>query len=48
MDFFVCLTRRGYRINKRKLRQRHVGFPHKITKEDSMKWFQQKFEGIVI
>merc|ERR1711918_315738 len=48
MDFFICLSRRGARVSKRKLRQKKVGFPHKIKKEDSMQWFQQKFEGIIV
>ena len=48
MDFYVCLARRGYRINKRKLRRAKVGFPHKIKREEAMKWFQTKYEGIVM
>ena len=48
MDFFVCLTRPGARVAKRKVRRSRVGFNHKITKEDSIKWFQDKFEGVVL
>jgi large subunit ribosomal protein L11e len=48
MDFYVNLSRRGYRISKRKLKRKKVGFPHKIKKEDSMKWFIQKYEGIIM
>lgn len=48
MDFFVCLTRPGARVAKRKVRRTKVGFNHKITKEDSIKWFQDKFEGVVL
>merc|ERR1712224_488010 len=37
MDFFVVVGRKG-----------RVGLSHKLTKEDTMKWFCQKFEGIVM
>jgi large subunit ribosomal protein L11e len=48
MDFFVCLTRPGARVARRKVRKGRVGFNHKVTKEDSIKWFQDKFEGVVL
>jgi large subunit ribosomal protein L11e len=48
MDFFVCLTRSGARVSKRKVRRTKVGFNHKITKDDAIKWFQDKFEGVVL
>ena len=48
MDFFVCLTRPGARVSRRKVHKGRVGFRHKITKEDSIKWFQDKFEGVVL
>mmetsp|Transcript_5917 Transcript_5917/g.9848 ORF Transcript_5917/g.9848 Transcript_5917/m.9848 type:complete len:178 (+) Transcript_5917:93-626(+) len=48
MDFFVCLTRPGSRVAKRKVRQGRIGKSHKVTKEDSIKWFQDKFEGVVL
>jgi large subunit ribosomal protein L11e len=48
MDFFVNLTRPGARVSRRKVRQGRIGFSHKITKEDSIKWFQDKFEGVVL
>lgn len=48
MDFFVCLTRPGARVARRKVRQGRIGSGHKITKEDSIKWFQDKFEGVVL
>lgn len=25
-----------------------VGAPHRVTKEDAIKWFQTKFEGVVL
>ncbi len=48
MDFFVCLTRPGARVAKRKVRQGRIGKSNKVTKEDSIKWFQDKFEGVVL
>merc|ERR1712127_1168571 len=48
MDFFVCLTRKGARVAKRKIRRSKVGFSHKIQKEDAIKWFQDKFDGVVL
>jgi len=47
MDFFCCMSRRGARVARRKRQQTRVGFPHRITAEDTMKWFQQKFEGVL-
>ncbi|GMI40249.1 hypothetical protein TrCOL_g5415 [Triparma columacea] len=48
MDFFVCLTRAGARVARRKTRNQKVGFPHKLTKEDAITWFQDKYEGVVL
>ncbi|CAM9225101.1 unnamed protein product [Chrysoparadoxa australica] len=47
MDFYVVMSRRGYRVSRRKLRQSRIGIRHKVTKTDSINWFQTKFEGIV-
>merc|ERR1712070_288403 len=40
MDFYVHLDRPGRRVKCRKMRQSRVGFSHKLTQEDGMKWFQ--------
>lgn len=48
MDFFVVLERPGYRVSRRRKQKSKVGAPHKVTKEDSMKWFQSKFEGVIL
>jgi large subunit ribosomal protein L11e len=48
MDFFVNLIRPGARVSRRKLRTSRMGSNHKISKEDAMKWFQDKFEGVVL
>merc|ERR1712186_85299 len=47
MDFYVVLARPGYNIAYRRRKKSRVGFQHRITKADSMKWFQQKYDGIL-
>ncbi|CDR95780.1 60S ribosomal protein L11, putative [Babesia bigemina] len=47
MDFYVQLIRPGYRVTKRRKCRARIGKNHKITKEDAMKWFQEKFDGII-
>ena len=48
MEFFVVLERLGYRVGKRKRAQSCVGIQHWVTKEDSMKCFQVKYEGFIL
>ena len=48
MDFFVFLCRPGRRVSQRRAQQSKVGFPHKLIKEDGMKWFQTKYDGIIL
>merc|ERR1711937_516507 len=48
MDFFVVLERPGFRVSRRRQRQGRVGPSHRVSKEDAIKWFQSKFEGIVV
>lgn len=40
MDFYVVLNRPGYRVAKRKARCAKIGYQHKVTKIDAIKWFQ--------
>ena len=42
MDFYVVMGRRGFRVADRKRRRSKVGFSHRITKNETMKWFQHK------
>lgn len=42
MDFYVVLTRPGTRVSKRRRCTSKVGFSHRLTKDDAMKWFQKK------
>ncbi|KAK9805602.1 hypothetical protein WJX72_007176 [[Myrmecia] bisecta] len=48
MDFYVVLERAGYRVGRRRRCQSSVGIQHQVTKEDAIKWFQTKFEGVVL
>ena len=42
MDFYVVLGRPGNRVAYRKRKKGSIGFGHKVTKDEAMKWFQQK------
>merc|ERR1711934_611655 len=48
MDFYVVLDRPGSRIAKRRRCQSTVGIQHKLQKEDALRWFQQKYDGIIL
>jgi len=45
MDFYVVLSRPGFRVAKRKRAQARIGLQHKISKEAAKKWFITKFGG---
>merc|ERR1719420_2372494 len=40
MDFYVQLARPGTRVQHRKMKRSKVGFAHRLTKQEGMKWFQ--------
>merc|ERR1739849_39207 len=48
MDFYVVLARPGYNIAYRRRKKSRVGFKHRITKADAQKWFQSKYDGILL
>ena len=48
MDFYVVMGRPGGRVAKRKQKKARIGFPHRITREDTMAWFKQRFDGIIL
>jgi len=47
MDFYVVLGRAGFDISNRKHKTSKIGSRHLIKKEESMKWFQTKYSGII-
>jgi large subunit ribosomal protein L11e len=49
MDFYVVMKRAGGgRVAVRRKQQSRVGMPHRMTKDASMKWFVDKYEGILL
>lgn len=48
MDFYVVMGRPGARVARRKQKKARVGFSHRIKKEDTMAWFKQRFDGIIL
>lgn len=38
----------GYNVAQRRRKRGMIGFQHRLTKEDAMKWFQQKYDGIIL
>ena len=48
MDFYVVMGRPGIRVSRRKERRSRVGAPHRVNKDDTMSWFKQRFDGIIL
>ncbi len=48
MDFYVVMDRKGGRVARRKHKQGRVGFPHRVTKDETINWFKKRFDGIVL
>ncbi|KAG8463164.1 hypothetical protein KFE25_011161 [Diacronema lutheri] len=49
MDFYIVMKRKGGgRVAVRRKQQSRVGKPHRLTKDASMKWFVDKYEGILL
>merc|ERR1712029_202399 len=48
MDFYVVMGRPGARVARRKRCKSRVGFTHRVRKEDSQAWFEQRFDGILL
>ncbi|CUG89666.1 60S ribosomal protein L11, putative [Bodo saltans] len=47
MDFYVVLGRRGERVAHKKHKPGKVGFAHRVTRAESIKWFEKAYDGIV-
>ncbi|RMD40476.1 hypothetical protein DV735_g4670, partial [Chaetothyriales sp. CBS 134920] len=47
MDFYCCMTRPGARVARRRRANTSVGRSHQVKKDDTVKWFKTRFEGIV-
>ncbi|VDN30662.1 unnamed protein product [Cylicostephanus goldi] len=48
MDFYVVLDRAGRRVARRRRCPGRVGPSHRVYREESVKWFQQKYDGIIL
>ncbi|OMH83669.1 60S ribosomal protein L11 [Zancudomyces culisetae] len=48
MDMYVVMGRAGARVSRRKHAKGRVGFPHRITKGETVQWFKQKYDGIIL
>jgi len=42
------MGRPGFRVARRKSRKAKVGITHKIQKEETIKWFQKKYDGEIL
>src|SRR5579871_4959113 len=47
MDFYCCMTRPGERVAKRRRAKSRIGASHRVTKQETIKWYKSRFEGIV-
>merc|ERR1712168_1783156 len=48
MDFYMVMGGPGMNVRHRRRKTGRVGFQHRLTKEDAMKWFQTKYDGIIL
>jgi large subunit ribosomal protein L11e len=42
------MGRAGYNVPKRRRKTAKMGPSHRVTKEETMKWFQTKYDGILL
>ncbi|KAJ3121834.1 60S ribosomal protein L11 [Physocladia obscura] len=47
MDFYVVMGRPGNRVHRKKHKHGRVGFPHRLTKDETIAWYKKRFDGIV-
>jgi len=48
MDFYMVMGRPGMNVRHRRRKTGRVGYPHRLNKEDAMKWFQTKYDGVIL
>merc|ERR1712189_52902 len=48
MDFYVVMKRPGYSITQRRRCKAKIGKQRRLTANDAMKWFQTKYDGIIL
>lgn len=47
MDFYCCMTRPGERVVRRRRAKGRIGSSHRINRDDTIRWFKQRFDAIV-
>lgn len=47
MDFYCCMTRPGERVTRRRRMKSTIGSNHRIKRDETVKWFKSRFDGIV-
>ncbi|EON97812.1 putative 60s ribosomal protein l11 protein [Phaeoacremonium minimum UCRPA7] len=47
MDFYACMTRPGERVVRRRRCKGTIGSNHRINRDETVRWFKQRFDGIV-
>ncbi|OCK83910.1 60S ribosomal protein L11 [Lepidopterella palustris CBS 459.81] len=47
MDFYVIMSRPGERVAKRRRCKSRIGASHRINQTETIKWYKNRFEGIV-
>jgi large subunit ribosomal protein L5 len=48
MDINITMKKPGYRIKKRRIEPRHIPHRHRVTKDETIKFFQEQFNVEVI
>ncbi|CDF39549.1 unnamed protein product [Chondrus crispus] len=48
MDFYIVLKRAGNRVSKRRRAPSSIGKFQTVSKDDAIKWFQTKYDGLVL
>lgn len=48
MDFYVVMGRPGFRVSRRKHAKATIGPKHRVTKVETVQWFQKRYDGIVL
>ena len=41
MDFYVCMTRAGAKVAKKKAKSGRIGTHHRVTADDTKLWFRK-------
>ncbi|KRX02680.1 Ribosomal protein L5 domain [Pseudocohnilembus persalinus] len=47
MDFYIVLERPGQRVSRRRAKRSRIGPAQRVTREEAIEWFKQKYDGAV-